>query len=150
MDEIVETASEIGEHDVETVAGLREEPFFHLVGDRAGSADERKTAIAAYPLRELPHGQALALGQLHDPFASTLACIAFRNFRQGTVFIASCPSCNGAGSFAANTRVRRFGRISVCRAPRIASLQGRRSSLKPTETYSSPRFDSPWKRRFTL
>ena len=35
--EIVETAGEIGEHDVEAVTGLGEEPFFHLVGDHAGS-----------------------------------------------------------------------------------------------------------------
>jgi len=49
--EIVETAGEIGEHDVEAVTGLGEEPFFHLVGDHAGSAGARISPDAGHDLK---------------------------------------------------------------------------------------------------
>ena len=36
IDEIVEPAGKVGEHDSEAVAGLGEQPFLHLVGDGGG------------------------------------------------------------------------------------------------------------------
>ena len=52
VDEIVETARDPREHDVEAVAGGAVEPLLHLVGDHRGRADHREAAIAAGDLRQ--------------------------------------------------------------------------------------------------
>src|ERR1700757_511758 len=57
IDEIVESSGEVGEHNVETVGGFGEEPFFHLVGNRSRRANKCQAAIATDTLRELPHRQ---------------------------------------------------------------------------------------------
>jgi len=49
------------------------QPFLHLVSDLCRSADECEPAKATDALRELPHRQVLALCQLDDSLASTLA-----------------------------------------------------------------------------
>src|SRR5262249_4187715 len=54
VDEVVEPFGEVGEHDVEAVAGLADQPFLHLIGDFRRRTDESKSAIAAKPLGELP------------------------------------------------------------------------------------------------
>src|SRR5215471_6220661 len=41
VDEIVQAARHIREHDVEPVAGVAEQPFLHLIGDHHRGADER-------------------------------------------------------------------------------------------------------------
>src|ERR1700737_1388249 len=47
VDEVVEAARDIGEHDVEPVAGGALEPLLHLVGDHRGRATPREGAIGA-------------------------------------------------------------------------------------------------------
>src|ERR1700677_1801942 len=77
IDEIVKSSGQIGKHDVEAIGGIGEKPFLHLVGDCGRGADECQSAVAANPLRELAHGQILALCQINDPLASALARITF-------------------------------------------------------------------------
>jgi hypothetical protein len=60
VDEIVEAAGHIREHDVEAVAGFAVEPLLHLVGDYRRRADQRETAMAAGDLRQLADRQIVA------------------------------------------------------------------------------------------
>src|SRR5271169_949198 len=87
VDEVVEAARHIGEHDVEPVAGLAVEPLLHLVGSHRRSADERQPAIAAGDLRQLADRQILAPRALDDSFAAALAGVALGDLRQGAVEI---------------------------------------------------------------
>jgi hypothetical protein len=64
-------------------------------------------------------------GSLPRPATASTSCSPISPAVSTISFIASCPSCNGAGSFAANTRVRRLGRISACLVPRTASFRER-------------------------
>src|SRR5215510_3467654 len=78
LDEIIEPAGQVGEHDGETVGGFGGEPFLHLIGDGRGRADYGETGIAAKPLGELAHGELLALCELDRALPAALARIAFR------------------------------------------------------------------------
>src|SRR2546430_9236203 len=73
VDEIVEAAGDIGEHDVERVAV---EPLLHLVGDHFGGADHGEAAIAASDLRQLADSQIVAPGAFDDALAAALAGVA--------------------------------------------------------------------------
>ena len=44
IDEIVQPLRKIGEHDVEAVAGLADQPLFHLIGDAGRRADKGEAA----------------------------------------------------------------------------------------------------------
>src|ERR1700730_8589884 len=62
VDEVVEAARDMGEHDVEPVAGVAAEPFLHLVGDHRRGTNQREAAIAAGDLGELTDRQIVAAG----------------------------------------------------------------------------------------
>src|SRR5215216_5512633 len=87
VDEIVEAAGEVREHHGESIAGFRREPLLHLVGDARRRADDRQPGIAAEPLRQLPHGQLLALRQIDRALASALAGVALRDVGQRLIRI---------------------------------------------------------------
>src|SRR5690349_14313408 len=87
VDEIVETARQVGEHDGEPVRAVRLEPLLHLVGDRLRRADYREARIAAEPLRELAHGEVLAPGKRDRALAPALARVALGDLRQRSVGI---------------------------------------------------------------
>ena len=59
--------------------GLGREPFLHLVGDRLGRADHGEAAEAAQPLRELAHGQVLALAERDGALAAAHRSVALRD-----------------------------------------------------------------------
>ncbi len=61
VDEIVEPPGQVGKLDGEAVGRLGRQPFFHLVGDGLRRADHGEPGIAAEPLRQLAHGEVLAL-----------------------------------------------------------------------------------------
>src|SRR5215813_3126050 len=55
VDEIIEPAGQIGEHDREAVGAAGLQPLLHFVGDGRGRADHGDSFIAAAPLSELSH-----------------------------------------------------------------------------------------------
>ena len=63
------------------------QPFLHLIGNHRRRAEHRRPAIAAEPLRELPHGQVLPLCQGDGAFATAFARIGFGDFRQRRIGI---------------------------------------------------------------
>src|SRR6266446_3718457 len=85
VDEIVEAAGNVREHDVEAVAGVAQEPLLHLVGDRLGGADQGEAAIAAGDLGQLAHRQIVAPGAFDDPLAAALAGVALGDLRKRAV-----------------------------------------------------------------
>jgi hypothetical protein len=85
VDEIVEAARDIREHDVEAVAGVAVEPFLHQVGDHLRRADQREAAVAAGDLGQLANRQIVAPGALDDPLAAALAGVGLRDLGQRAV-----------------------------------------------------------------
>src|SRR6516162_10742507 len=82
LEEFVEPAGQVGEHDCETVGAFGGEPFLHLVGDGRGRADHGEPGIAAKALGELAHRELLALRELDRTLPAALAGVAFGNFGQ--------------------------------------------------------------------
>src|SRR5262249_17656041 len=88
LDEIVAAARQVRKHNREAARSFRVKPLFHLIGDRARRADHRQAGIAAEPLRQLTHCQALAPGKRDSALPSALRSIALRYFlRQRSVWI---------------------------------------------------------------
>ena len=87
VDEVVEAARHIGEHHVEPVAAVREQPFLHLIGDRRRRSDKRKSAETAGNLRKLADRKVVAPRQRNEALAPALAGVRFRDFRQRSVEI---------------------------------------------------------------
>ena len=88
IDEIVETAGQIREHDGKAVRAFGLKPFLHFVGDGLCGADHGKAGIAAEPLRELPHGEVFSASKLDGALPPAFRGIAFRNIvRQRLVLI---------------------------------------------------------------
>src|ERR1700730_18396496 len=85
VDEIVEAAGNVREHDVEPVAGGALDPFLHLVGDHRRSAHQGEAAIAAGDLGELTYRQIVAARAFDDTLAAALAGIALRDLRQRAI-----------------------------------------------------------------
>src|SRR6202022_1086028 len=85
VDEVVEAARDMGEHDVEPVAGGALEPLLHLVGDHRRGTNQREAAIAAGDLGELTDRQIVAAGAFDDALAAALAGVALRDLRQRAV-----------------------------------------------------------------
>jgi hypothetical protein len=85
--EVVETARQVGEHDVEAVAASVTSHSSIVVGDHLRRADHGKPAIAAERLASLAHRQVLALGQRDHPLAAALALVGLGDFRQRPIGI---------------------------------------------------------------
>src|SRR5215470_18703162 len=76
VDEVVEPARQIGEHDGEAVGAARLQPLLHLLGDGLRRADHGEAGIAAEPLRELAHREVLALRQRDRALTAALRSVA--------------------------------------------------------------------------
>ena len=73
---------QIREHDGEAVAGVRRQPFLHLVGDRRRRADQGEAGIAAEPLRKLAHREVLACAQARWRARGRSSGVALGDFGQ--------------------------------------------------------------------
>ena len=90
VDEVVEAAGQVGEHDVEAVARLRSSSHSSIWSAMVfARADEGEAGIAAESLGELAHRQVLAPRQIDRALAAALAGVGFRNFGQRAVGVES-------------------------------------------------------------
>src|SRR5471030_2710462 len=85
VDEIVESARQIGEHYVEAIRSVLREPLLHLVRNHSGRADHFKPRITADPLRKLTDREMVAARPFDHPLAAAFACVGFRYLRQRPV-----------------------------------------------------------------
>src|SRR5471030_772815 len=87
VDEIVESARQIGEHHVETIRSVLHEPLLHLICNHLGRTDHFKPRITADPLRELADREIVAARPFDHALAAAFACVRFRYLGQRSVGI---------------------------------------------------------------